>query len=117
MPRTMHMLNSQGHVTIHWEPQNDAQVLPVIERMLAQGYRFFILDENQAEVPVTSTAEVATERHIMLADESLQQLHDAGLIQVGGVTIEEHVETVGVAATAEDVAAHDTVATKPARGG
>jgi hypothetical protein len=114
----MHMLNSHGHVSIHWEEQNDVHILPVIEKMLAQGYKFFIVGDNNEQVAVTDTTEVATTRRITLSDDSLQQLYDAGLIQVGGITIEDDAETTGEQAkTPEAVAEHETVVTKPASGG
>jgi hypothetical protein len=115
----MHLLNSSGHVTIHWEPQNDEKVLPVIQGMLDKGYKFFILSAaDQSQVTVTSVADVVTIRQISLSDENLQQLHDAGLLTIGGITIKDEAETTGeLAKTPAAVAANETVVTKPAAGG
>lgn len=115
MARTIHMLNSHGHVTVHWEEQNDSLVLPVIQEMLDKGYKFFILAGDNEHVAATTIDDVAA-RRIIISDESLEKLRE--FIQVGGVTIEEDAETTGeLAGTPEDVASHDTVATQPMQGG
>jgi len=118
MARTMHLLNSLGHVTIHWEQQNDTTVLPVIQNMLDRGFKFFILSDQQEQVPATTIDEMAAARRVIISDEGLQQLQDSGVIQIGGIAIDETDETTGEQAkTAEEVAEHDTVVTQPARGG
>lgn len=120
MARTMHMLNSNGHVSIHWEEQNDAAILPTIEKMLAQGYKFFVLKEVTMEVmvPVEKLADVAEQREVVLDDAALQQLYDAGLLQVGGVTVDDDAETTDeLANTPEAVVENDTLVTQPVSGG
>ena len=122
MPRTMHLLNSLGHLTIHWEVQNDELVLPVIQSMLDQQFKFFILSES-GDVEVTSIDDLGG-RQVKILDETLnaladlQKLQEAGQVQVGGVSIDDEAETTGeLATTPEAVAAHDTIAVQPARGG
>lgn len=115
MARRMHLMNSLGHLTVHWEEQNDDSVHPVIQKMLDHGYRFFIL-KDAAEVQVTAVNEI-TERRVIIPDDDLQQLCAAGLLEVGG-ELDEAAETTGeVAGTVEDVTEHDTVVTPPVRGG
>jgi hypothetical protein len=118
MARTIHLLNSLGHVTVHWDEQNDATVVPAIQSMLDRGYKFFILDADSDHVPVISIADVTETRRIVISDDSLQQLHDAGLLQVGGVIVDDDIETTGeLAKTVEAVTEHDTLVTQPASGG
>jgi len=113
----MHLLNSLGHVTIHWDEQNDSTVLPVIQDMLDRGFKFFILEQEE-HTPVTSIDDVASSRRVIISDDGLEQLRDAGLIQIGGIAIEDDAATTGEQAkTPEEVAEHDTVVTQPARGG
>jgi hypothetical protein len=115
MARTMHLMNSLGHLTVHWEEQNDESIHPVIQSMLDHGYRFFIL-KDAAEVQVSAISEI-TDRRVIIPDNDLQQLCAAGLLAVGG-ELDEDAETTGdVAQTVEDVTAHDTVVTPPMRGG
>jgi hypothetical protein len=111
----MHLMNSLGHLTVHWEEQNDEAIHPIIQKMLDSGYRFFIL-KDAAEVPITALSEI-TERRVIIPDDDLQQLCAAGLLEVGG-ELDETAETTGdVARTIEDVTEHDTVVSPPARGG
>jgi hypothetical protein len=105
MARTMHLMNSFGHVTIHWEATNDAMILPAIQWMLDHKFKFFILSEAN-EIPLTSITEL-TDRRIILPDESLQQLYELGVLQIGGVAIDDNAE----------VLEHDTIVTQPAQGG
>ena len=116
MARTMHLLNSFGHLTVHWELQNNALVLPAIQQMLNEKYKFFILSGGN-EVEVTNINELV-DRRIILPDETLQRLYDSGLLKIGGVTIEDDAETTGaVATTPEEVLENDTIAIQPAQGG
>ena len=108
-----------GDITTHWESQNDDKVLPVIQQLIDSGVRFFIVEpasEAPASTLVTSTDQVLANRTIVLPDAALEELHKAGLV----ITVQGAIEgTAGphIAGTAEEVAAADTVAVQPAKGG
>lgn len=115
-----------GDVTIHWEPQNDDKVLPVIQSMIDRGVRFFVLSGKKKSVTRTEVADPAatlSTRQIVIPDVELENLHQAGLITAGDVAVEgdEDDDDLGstgeIADTPQRVAENDTVAVAPAAGG
>ena len=119
MPRIIHLLDSSGHVTISWEKQNNDKLLPAIDEMLGQGYKFFIVRSDSEDVEITNSQEVACTRRVRISDDTLQQLHDAGFLTVGGFALseDENATTGELATDAETVAANETVAVQPKSGG
>lgn len=118
MARTCSLLCSLGDITINWDSSNDAAVLPVIQKMIDSGVRFFILGKKSKRTQVVKVTQAADARKVVIPDASLQNLFAAGLLTVGSLLANESVETTGeVAKTAEQVAENDTIATQRAGGG
>lgn len=122
--RTILSFGGYGDVAISWEEQNDSKVLPVIQGLLDKRVVFFILGKKKLlgeakKTQVTKINQAQKARHIIIPDEALEQLHSAGLITAGKVTIDSgDMDNTGeIARTAAQVAAHDTIATAPAQGG
>lgn len=115
MARTISLLCSLGDFTLGWEPANDAAILPVIQKMIDNGVRFFIVKKKDKQVPVTKVTQAADSRKVTIPNESLQSLFAGGLLSIGSLLI----DTIGpeIARTAEQVAENDTVATQKVAGG
>ena len=116
MARTVSLLCSLGDITIGWEAANDASVLPIIQKMLDGGVRFFILKKTKP-MEVTKITQPADARKIVIPDESLQSLFASGLLTIGGLMLTTEEATGEIARTVEQVAENDTIATQPAAGG
>lgn len=106
-----------GDVTASWQEENDAIILPEIQKLIDSGYLFFILEDSAQGAQVTSTEQATQVRSIVIPNETLEKLHQAGLLKVGGVALDEVQNTGEIAKTAEQVAGADTVVVPPARGG
>jgi hypothetical protein len=118
MARTI-VLSFGGHgdVTAKWDADNDAVILPEIQKLIDSGYLFFILEADQSDRPVTSIDDVSKVRNIVIPNATLEKLHQDGLLTVGGVVLGETTNTGEIATTAEQVAEADTVVVPPAKGG
>jgi hypothetical protein len=122
------MLDRTGDTTLIWDESSDAAVLPVIEKKLAEGVVFFLLEPVAGglapprRVPLQDVAEVRERRALAMADKDF-----AALVGIGDVTV---VKTDNETAEAprkrqgriahnaqEIVASPATVAVRPARGG
>lgn len=108
-----------GDVSIHWEPQNDDKVLPVIQNMIDRGVRFFVLNKKKrSDAPVSQVDHAVLARSIVIPDDELERLHQAGLIGAGSVVLDDEIDdTESVAGTAEEVAENETVAVPGPSGG
>jgi hypothetical protein len=114
MARTVSLLCSLGDMTIGWDAANDAAILPIIEKMINDRVRFFIIKKKDQHL-VEKVTQAADTRKIVIPDASLQGLFASGLLTVGSLLL---AETTGdVATTAEQVIENDTVAVRPAGGG
>jgi hypothetical protein len=114
MARTVSLLCSLGDITISWDAVNDAAVLPVIQKMIDNKVRFFILKKTK-QMEVTKITQPADSRKIVIPDKSLQGLFASGLLTLGSLLV---AETTGeVARTPEEVMANDTIATQAVAGG
>jgi hypothetical protein len=114
MARTVALLCSLGDMTIGWDATNDAAILPIIQKMIDSGVRFFIVKKKEQRV-VTKLTQATDARKIVIPDASLQGLFASGLLTIGSILL---AETTGeIAETAGQVAENDTVAVNPAAGG
>jgi hypothetical protein len=116
MARTVSLLCSLGDLTVKWDAANDPTVLPIIQKMIDSGVRFFILKKSK-QVEVSKITQPADARKIVIPDQSLQSPCASGLLTIGGLMLSTEETTGEVARTAEQVAENDTVATQPAVGG
>lgn len=114
MARTSSLLCSLGDITIGWKAENDAAVLPVIQKMIDNGVVFFIMRKTK-QVPVEKITQAADARKVIIPDASLQSLFAGSLLTVTSLLMGE--TTGEIAKTAEQVAENDTIATNPIGGG
>lgn len=114
MARTFSLICSLGDLTIQWAAKNDAAILPVIQQMIDTGVRFHIVRKTK-EVQVKNISQAVDARKIVIPDASLQSLFASSLLTIGGLLVGE--TTGEIAETAEEVAAHDTIVTRPVGGG
>jgi len=114
MARTIAFVCSLGDLTVGWDATNDADMIPIIQKMLDSKIRFHITRKRK-KVEVEKLTQALDARKITLPDESLQRLKMAGLLMVGAFMMGE--STGEIAETAEQVIENDTVATQPAGGG
>lgn len=106
-----------GDVTATWAEENDAIVLPEIQKLIDSGYMFFILEESGQGDQVTTIEQANAARSIVIPNETLEKLHEAGMMSVGGIALGEIKNTGELATTAEQVAASDTLVVPKAQGG
>jgi hypothetical protein len=116
MARTISLLCSLGDITIGWNATNDAAVLPVIQQMIDNGVRFFIVRKKDKQIAVTKVTQTADSRKVVIPDASLQTLFASGLLTIGSLLVAESIGPE-IARTAAEVADNDTVATQKVAGG
>lgn len=122
--RSLTMLNSSGDTTLEWEPENDAEVLKIIERKMAAGVTFYIIEKRKpgqrgkvAKPKLLKNAEDALKhRALSIPDADLSKL----ILDGHGRAVpssQESVKTVRRARTASEVASGHSVGVQPRRGG
>jgi hypothetical protein len=114
MARTISLLCSLGDMTIAWQAENDATILPLLQQMIDKGVRFHILKKTK-EIAVTKLTQAVDARKVVIPDESLQALFAQGLLAVGGLLSME--STGEIAKTPEAVVENDTLAIQQVAGG
>jgi hypothetical protein len=125
--RALTMLNETGDTTIVWTQDRDAEMERIIEKKMAEGCTFYLIE------PRFGTREVLTDprnanRHRMLAipDSDFAafvggpvdpaagaELHTSAAVRTPAVPI----KSVRRAKTAKEVATAESVGTRPRRGG
>lgn len=105
-----------GDITTSWDEENDVAALAIINEMLQQGYIFSILRDDALQQIADFTQ--ITDRKVIMPTESFNQAVQNGLMALGGVrAVGDQATTGEIARDAATVAAHDTVATPPMKGG
>ena len=117
--RTTTGLDETGHTTLAWDAEDDAWMLPLIQRNMERGYTFWIVRRNPLrEAQLLSTAEIRENRHVIMKDASARELLEGGRIRlVTDEAQDDEIEVERPAATAEEAVAHDTIAHRQHRGG
>lgn len=114
MARTIVLPCALGDITIGWEPENDAEMLPILQAMLDAKTRFHIIRKRKI-TPVTKITQAADTRKIVIPNAILQKLWREGIIGVG---VSHVAESIGkIAKTPQEVIEQDTLATSPMAGG
>lgn len=129
MQRSLTMLDRSGDTTLIWDETSDAAVLPVIEKKLAEGVTFFMLEPVAGglapprRIPLSDIEQVREKRALAMQDKDF-----AALVGLGDVTVVKTDEETAAAPAkrtgrarisrdAKEIAAGQSVATRPARGG
>lgn len=113
------MLNEAGDTTISWTEDRDEEMQKIIEKKMAEGVTFFIVDDEQ---PATSrgarleSAKDAKTRTVIIPDEDLQKFVESGAGQVNKAS-GKRIERTRVSRDAKEVAKSTSVGAKPRRGG
>lgn len=107
---------NDGDVTCAWDEADDDKVLPIIQQMIDQKWLFFVLESDGTQTQLVSVDQVAASRSVVIPNPLLEELHQSGILSVGA-RVAEATATGEIARTPEAVAAADTIATPPARGG
>lgn len=76
--RSMTLLNETGDVTIAWSAAEDAKMLEMIERKMAEGYTFFIIKRRfkvfSQHKEIVSVADLKGRREVVLKDADAERL-------------------------------------------
>lgn len=118
--RTLSFLTGDGDNTYGWEPDDDAWVIPMIQRKMDEGYVFWIIRRNPIrELKLRTADEAKFTRSIIIKDNDARILFEQGRIGLvaSGVVDRGDMIREGRARTAEEAVANDTVAHRPSRGG
>lgn len=122
---SMTIFNGRGDLTIAWDEADDEAVTAMIEKKMAEGYTFFILEPRlggmaaPAKIPLKRVSDALHQRAVAL------RLSDgdreiAGLIESGKaepVATPSAIRTKRKATSAKEAAASETVGVRPKRGG
>jgi hypothetical protein len=121
--RGMTILNQQGDVTLVWEEEDDDKIIPVIEKKLAEGFAFFIIEPRlmglmkPKKVRLTDAEEARRHRALAIRDEDLAGFLRAGDTAVTVRTPASRVRGSRKSTSASEIAAAESVAVQPMRGG
>lgn len=125
--RALTMLNERGDTTVVWTPDRDLEMEAIIERKMAEGCIFYLIDSRFGTRHKLSAAADAN-RHRMLAipDEDFAKFVGGPVDPGGGAehhtaavvpTPDAPIKGARRAKTAKEVATGESVGTKPRRGG
>lgn len=111
------MLNESGDVTISWTPDRDDEMEAIIEKKMAEGITFFIIEKPEgARMRLESAADASKHRAIAIPDDDFRKFVDDG----SGKAIETPAEPLGktrISRNAKEIASSQSVGVKQRRGG
>lgn len=117
------VLNRTGDSTLAWSDDNDDKVRAVIEKKMAEGWSFFLLEPRLGgwAPPRKTNLKVfkdlpADARAISMGDDDFMALLQEGFAGVAP-RAEGELKTRGRAKSATEAATADTIAVQPRRGG
>lgn len=121
--RHMILLNKTGDVCISWNKESETEMLTYIQKKIDAGYVFFIMDSSffrmkKRKKYISSVNDIGTNRKVYLDDADAEKLYEEkkiSLVKLNGGDLT--YDTVAKATTAQEVLNHNTVATRPLRGG
>jgi hypothetical protein len=120
--RALTMLNERGDVTIVWTEENDAAMEAIIEKKMAEGVVFFIIEPRFGGVVAPSlsklkdAADARRHRALSIPDEHLAAFVGEGK-GVAVPTPDQPVRRTRKTKSAKEAATSETVAVRPMRGG
>lgn len=118
--RALTMLNESGDTTIVWTPDRDDEMESIIEKKMAQGCTFFLIDSRfGTRQKLTNAGDASKHRMLAIPDEDMRMFVGGG--EAGSAaavpTPTAKVKAVRKAKTAKEVATSESVGVKPSRGG
>lgn len=114
--RTTTFLNECGDTTISWSEDRDAEMEAIIEKKMAEGVTFFIVERSGARMKLTSAGDARKHRALAIPDEDLRKFVEAGSGEATAAPTEP-VRKSKVSRSAKEVAKSTSVAVKQRRGG
>ena len=119
--RTLSFLTGDGDTTYGWTADDDAWIIPMIQKKMDEGYVFWIVKRNPLREARLRTADEAKEtRSVVIKDADARQLFEQGRIGIVAQPVGERQEEMvreRRARNAQEAATNDTVAHRQARGG
>jgi hypothetical protein len=119
--RTCSFLSLDGDNTYGWDANDDQWVIPMIQKKMDEGYSFWIIRRGPTrEVKLRTADEAKLTREIIIKDGDARILFEQGRIGIVSQPVSQRNEEFvreRTARTAEEAAANDTIAHRPARGG
>lgn len=123
MKRALTILNETGDVTITWEAENDERMLPIIEKKMAEGITFFLIEPRNGGLsppdtskPLEKIKDSLKHRALSMKDEDFEAMVAEGKAELVK-TPDAPARTVRKASTAREVASGHSVGARPMRGG
>jgi len=112
------VMGPSGDRAISWDDADSEKMISYIQSKMDAGWMFFIVERGSIErwKPLKSAEDARATKSVVMVEPELAAAVETGVALVSeakGATI----DTSGRAKTAEEVAANDTVAVRPARGG
>jgi hypothetical protein len=118
MSGSLAMLNESGHTMISWTDDLDDEMEKIVEKKLAEGVTFFIIERSDTHKRIgklEEAAEARKHRALEIPDEDLQKFVGSGATLTH--TPDEPVTSSRLSRDAKEVAKSDSVGVKPRRGG
>lgn len=120
--RSTTLLNEQGDVTLVWTEDQDEEMEAVIEKKMAEGVAFFIVEPRffgllpPKRIEITEASMARKHRAIAVRDADFARLFEAGKIEAVP-TGDAPLKGSRKAKSAKEAAQSQTVAVKSRRGG
>jgi hypothetical protein len=118
MTRSMTMLNETGDTTISWTEDLDDEIEKIIEKKMAQGVTFFIIERNgtRPNTPLQDPKDALKYRALAIPDEDLQKFVESGAATLAA-TPETPIKNSRVSRNAKEIAKSTSVGVKARKGG
>lgn len=127
MLRALTMLNEMGDTTIVWTSDRDGEMEQIIERKMAEGCSFYLIDPRfGTREPLRHAADSVKHRMLAIPDKDFAafaggppdpaagaEAHTAAAVP----TPSGPIKTTRRAKTAKEVAASESIGVRPRRGG
>jgi hypothetical protein len=128
LQRSLTMLDQTGDTTLIWDETSDEAVIPVIEKKLAEGLTFFMLEPVAGglvapkRIPLTDVAQVRERRALAMADKDFAALVGLGQITVvktddAGENAPTRRGRTKISKDPKEIASGQSVASRRPRGG
>jgi hypothetical protein len=121
-PRTMWLLNERGHITITWSEDQDQRIKETADKLLKQGYSFFVIipahfDQPQRQAKITKAEDIGDLRNLVIPDQEVEKLFKAGTVGIISDRPPPETQTTPKTKDPEVIARSRTVAIRPKGGG
>lgn len=122
MTRSVTFLNEAGDTTISWTEDRDDEMQTIIEKKMAEGVTFFVVERGRGQVltkrgaKLDDASEARKHRALAIPDEDLRKFVESGAGEAVPAA-SAPVTKSRVSRDAKEVAKSESVAVKQRRGG